>query len=73
MVACIGGNEMAPRTALECAIIAIFMLIAAFINASIFGEMAFLATVISKKTTIYQEKVDTSNTAMKNIKLENKI
>jgi hypothetical protein len=49
MVLCIGGNELTPVTALECATIVIFMLAAALINASIFGEMSFFATVLAKK------------------------
>ncbi len=71
MVACMGGNEMGPRNSVECVVIVFFMLMAAIINANLFGQMAFLATVISKKSTAYQSKVDTANTAMKNIKLEN--
>jgi hypothetical protein len=72
MIACMGGNELGPRNPLECIIIVILMLMAALINANLFGEMAFLATVISKKSTVYQGKVDTANTAMKNIKLDSK-
>ena len=53
MVACMGGNEMGPRNSVECVVIVFFMLMAAIINANLFGEMAFLATVISKKSTAY--------------------
>lgn len=70
MIACMGGNELGPRNPLECIIIVVLMLMAALINANLFGEMAFLATIISKKSTIYQGKVDTANTAMKNIHMD---
>lgn len=53
MVACMGGNEMGPRNSIECVVVVFFMLMAAIINANLFGEMAFLATVISKKSTAY--------------------
>lgn len=71
MIACMGGNELGPKNPLECIIVVILMLMAAIINANLFGEMAFLATVISKKSTLYQGKVDTANTAMKNIHVDN--
>jgi hypothetical protein len=73
MIVCFGGNELGPRNPLECAYIVICMICAAIINSYIFGEMSFLVTVISRKQTEYQYKVDTANTAMKNIDLENKV
>lgn len=41
------------------------MLFSAIVNALIFGEMAVLVEAISRKETEFQEKIDTSNTAMK--------
>ena len=72
MVACIGGNELGPVTAIECIFI-VYCNIAAFIlNAFTFGQLSFLITVLSKKSAEYQYKVDTANTAMKNLGLRSK-
>lgn len=49
------------------------MLISIVVNAIIFGEMAVLVGVISKKSTAFQERIDTSNTAMKNLKIPDEI
>ena len=53
MIACMGGNELGPKNSLECIVIVILMLMAAIINANLFGEMAFLATIINKKSSAY--------------------
>lgn len=73
MVACIGGNELGPVAGIECLFITIAMVSAAIINANLFGQMAFLVTVMNKKSTEYQSKVDTANTAMKNINLSSHV
>jgi hypothetical protein len=72
MVALIGGNELGPVADIECLFITFCMIAAAIINANLFGQMAFLVTVMNKKNTEYQTKVDTANTAMKNINLTSK-
>ena len=53
MVACIGGNELGPIASVECLFITFAMISAAIINANLFGQMAFLVTVINKKSTEY--------------------
>jgi hypothetical protein len=62
-----GVNEVAPREEYELALISIFMLISAMFNAVVFGTMAVLVQEISKKTIEFQDKLDTANTAMKNL------
>lgn len=69
MVACIGGNELGPVASAEIVFICFCMIASFIINATLFGEMSFLLTVIGKKDAEYQLKVDTANTAMKNINL----
>ena len=69
MVACIGGNELGPVTPAENLFVCYCMIAAAIINATLFGEMSFLLTVIGRKSAEYQYKVDTANTAMNNINL----
>ena len=73
MVACFGGNELAPTNPFECGYIVFCMIAAAIVNANLFGEMSLLITIISRKQAAYQYKVDTANTAMKNIELEQKV
>lgn len=73
MVACIGGNELGPVSALECFFIVYCNIAAFIISANLFGQMSFLLTVIGKKAAEYQYKVDTANTAMKNINLNSEL
>ena len=73
MIVCFGGNELGPKNPAECGYIVACMISAAIINANLFGEMSFLVTIISKKQTQFQNKVDTANTAMKNIELEGSV
>ena len=54
MVACIGGNELGPVASAELIFICFCMIAAAIINATLFGEMSFLLTVIGKKGAEYQ-------------------
>ena len=44
-------------------------MIGAMINANIFGNMAVLLQGINRKASQFQEKLDTANTAMKNMKI----
>ena len=43
------------------------LIMTSLINAQIFGEMAVLITVMQKKKTNYQEKLDAANNAMAKI------
>lgn len=65
----LGGNEMAPRTGLEIFFIDVVLLTCAIINANIFGEMAVLVSISSRKGAAFQEQIDIANTAMKNMKV----
>ena len=53
MVALIGGNELGPVASAEIMFICFAMIAAAIINATLFGEMSFLLTVIGKKDAEY--------------------
>ena len=63
----LASNELGPRTPFEYIFISIMMIAGALINANIFGEMAVLVQVMTKKQAKFQEQVDTANTAMKNL------
>lgn len=45
------------------------MLTCLIINSNIFGNLAMLVSAMSKKTTEFSEKLDTVNTAMKNMNM----
>ena len=49
------------------------IVIGAFINANLFGNMAVLLSAINRKAALFQEKLDTANTAMKNMKISSKL
>lgn len=66
-----GGNEIGGTNEGELAFTGMAMLFSAIINALIFGEMAVLVEAMSRKETKFQEKIDTSNTAMQNLNLPN--
>lgn len=68
-----GGNEIGGTNEIELAFSGMAMLFSIIINALIFGEMAVLVEAISRKETEFQEKIDTSNTAMQNLKLPNEL
>ena len=44
-------------------------MISAIFNAIIFGNMTLIVSELSKKAQLFQEKLDTANTAMKNMEL----
>ena len=49
------------------------ILFGAIINANIFGNMAVLISAINRKHALFQQKLDTANTAMKNMKITSKL
>ena len=49
------------------------IVIGAMINANIFGNMAVLLQGLNRKIAQFQEKLDTANTAMKNMKISEQL
>ena len=66
----LGSNEFGPVNWWEMAYLVLTLLSSALLNALIFGDVATLIAVISKKESAYQEKLDQANTVMKNIELD---
>ena len=64
------GNDLGPRNQTQIFFIAMTDTMGAIINANLFGELAVLVAAINRKSTDFQNKLDTVNTAMKNMKLE---
>ena len=67
------GNDVGPRNSFQLAMISFFITLGAIINANMFGEFAVLISALNRKATVFQEKIDIANTAMKNILLPEKI
>lgn len=65
----VGGNELSPSNNVEKFYGAFIMLIGNLVNANIFGEMAVLTQVITRRSTEFQEKLDIANTIMQNIQI----
>lgn len=65
----LAGNDIGPRRDLQLIFCVTTLLICAIINANIFGNLAVLVSALNRKSTKFQEKLDTVNTAMKNMKL----
>lgn len=66
----LGSNEFGPVNVKEMAYLVLTLLSSALLNALIFGDVATLIAVISRKESAYQEKLDQANTVMKNIELD---
>lgn len=62
-------NDMLPMNLVQLIVMSFLMILSAIINANILGNVAVLASALSKKTTDFQDKFDTVNTVMKNIQL----
>ena len=65
----LSGNDVGPRGDFQVAVSTTCIVIGAIINANIFGNMAVLLQGINRKAARFQEKLDTANTAMKNMKI----
>jgi CRP-like cAMP-binding protein len=65
----LAGNDIGPRGDFQLFFCVATLLICAIINANIFGNLAVLVSALNRKATKFQDKLDTVNTAMKNMKL----
>lgn len=65
----LGGSDIAPRNDMQKINIIVVMLMGAFINANIFGNMAVIVQELNQKASKFQEKIDIANTSMKSMKL----
>lgn len=69
----LNGDELGPRTTRALWLISIILLFGAIINANIFGNLAVIIGEMTKKASRFQKKIDTANTAMKNMKIPGKL
>jgi len=65
----LSGGDVGPRDSYQLFFSTYTILIGAIVNANIFGNLAVLVSQMNHKQTVFQDKVDTANTAMKNMRL----
>ena len=65
----LNGNDVLPTTTLEIIACSIALIMGAFVNALVFGNLVVLVQSINRKIQSFQEKVDVTNTTMKNMNL----
>lgn len=66
----LGSNEFGPVNEVEMAYFVMTLMASSLLNALIFGDIASLMAIISRRSQIYQERLDSANTVMANIKLD---
>lgn len=67
------ANDIGPVGTLQVFVVCVCILMGAIANANIFGNMAVLISEMQRKNQEFQQIIDTSNTAMKNLKLPSDI
>ena len=67
----LSGNEVDPESNLHIAIASVITVVGALLMANIFGTMTVVFTTLNRKSEKLQEKLDTANGSMMNMKLPN--
>lgn len=65
----LGNNDVGPRGNLQVLFVTLMLLMAAMINANIFGNMAVLIQSLNRKSTHFQEKMEYASETMKNLNI----
>lgn len=65
----LNGNDLLPTTGTEIIVTIVALIMGAFVNAYIFGNLVVLVQSINRKIQSFQEKLDITNTTMKNMNL----
>ena len=65
----LGGNDVGPRDAFQTTFVTFMLIMAAIINANIFGNMAVLIQSLNRKATTFQEKMEYASETMKNLRI----
>jgi len=66
----LGSNEFGPVNEVEMLYYVVTLMASSLLNALIFGDIASLLAIISRRSQIYQDRLDSANTVMANIKLD---
>ena len=69
----LGGNDVGPRDPLQFLFIAVILVFGAITNAILFGNMGVMLQSLSRKSAMFQEKLENANEAMKNLRMPDSI
>ena len=64
-----GVGEICPSTQTELSVAIPILVLSSIMNGLIIGNMALYLSELNRKTSIFQDKMDTVNTAMNNLGL----
>lgn len=67
----IGGGDIGPRGEFQLSFVSLMLFVGAVINAIIFGNMAVMVQSLNRKSSLFQEKIENANEAMKNLNMPN--
>lgn len=67
------GNEIGPRGIFQLLYLSVLLLMSAFINATIFGNITVILQVMNRKTAILNEKLDTASSAMMKLQISDPV
>lgn len=69
----LSSGDIGPRNTFQAFFVTIMLVLAAIINAAIFGNMAVLLQSLNRKTTKFQEKMEYATETMKTIEISNEL
>ena len=67
------GNEIGPRGIFQLLYLSVLLLMSAFINATIFGNITVILQVMNRKSAILNEKLDTASSAMMKLQISDPV
>jgi hypothetical protein len=65
----LAGNDIGPRDEDQLIFVSVALVVGAIINANIIGELSVILYKVNKKSSDFQEKLDTANDAMRHLGL----
>ena len=69
----LGGNDVGPRGDFQLSFVTITLILAAIINANIFGNIAVIIQSINRKASLFREKIESAHETMKNLKVPDEL
>lgn len=67
------GNEIGPRGMFQLLYLSVLLLMSAFINATIFGNITVILQVMNRKSAILNEKLDTASSTMMKLQISDTV
>ena len=67
------GNEIGPRGIFQLLYLSVLLLMSAFINATIFGNITVILQAMNKKTSALNDKLDNASSTMMKLQISDKV